>query len=279
VCYGIHLPQYGRAASGDAIARAAKQAEDLGFDDIWVSDHVIFPVGQSHPSPFLYDALFSLTWGAAPTKTIGLGTSVLVAAQYHPLWLANALATIDALSEGRLTIAICVGWSEREFEALGQSFKTRGRRTDEIIDILRAAWSQDPVSYEGSFYAFKDIRVLPKPAHRIPIWIGGHGEPAFQRAAAQGDGYHAIGLTPENAAERVARIRRYKPDAASFPISLRIDGWDPQRMAASDILKERDAFEAAGIQKIVPAPLQGDAESWLRSVAMLAEILSVSPRS
>lgn len=239
----------------------------------------MFPVGQSHPSPFLYDPILSLTWGAAATTTIGLGTSVLVPAQYNPVWLANTLASLDALSNGRLTIAVGVGWSEREFEAMGQSFTDRGRRTDEIIDILRTCWTDDPVSFSGEHYAFDYIRTLPKPAHSIPIWIGGGSEPAFKRAAARGDGHHAIGLRPEDAAERVARIRRDKPDPEVFPISLRIDGWDPQQMPAEEILRERDAFEAAGIQKVIAAPFQNSPDSWRKSVAMLADLLGIEGKS
>ena len=124
---GIHLPQFGRAASPDAIRDAARCAEELGFADVWVSDHIIVPAAQDYPSPYLFDPLMSLAWGAAATTTIGLGTSVLVAPQYHPLWLANALASLDALSGGRLTVAVGVGWSEAEFDALGQPFHNRGR--------------------------------------------------------------------------------------------------------------------------------------------------------
>src|SRR5262245_27385846 len=154
---GSHLPQFGRVAGPEAITRAARHAEELGFADLWVSDHVIHPASQSYPSPYLYDPLLTLTWGAAATERIGLGTSVLVAAQHNPLWLANALASLDALSQGRLTIAIGVGWSEAEFDALGYSFHDRGRRTDEIIAILRTCWNDDPASFEGTFYNFADI--------------------------------------------------------------------------------------------------------------------------
>src|SRR3954467_12302540 len=126
---GTHLPQYGRVAGPDAIRRAAAHAEQLGFADVWVSDHVVHPAAQSYPPPYLYDPLLPLTWAAAATERIGLGTSVLVAPQYHPLWLANATSSLDALSGGRLVLAVGVGWSEAEFEALGQDFHTRGART------------------------------------------------------------------------------------------------------------------------------------------------------
>jgi len=149
--FGIHLPQYGHAASGDSIRRAAFLAEELRFNDIWVSDHVSQPATQTYPSPHLFDPFLTLATGAAVTSTIGLGTSVLVASQYQPVWLANTTASLDALSDGRLRLAIGVGWSEAEFRALGQSFYDRGKRTDEILNVLRACWMTDPTTHQGSF--------------------------------------------------------------------------------------------------------------------------------
>ena len=108
---GIHLPQYGRVASSEAITRAARFAEELGFADVWISDHVVHPAEQDYPSPYLYDPIVTLTWAAAVTDTIGLGTSVLVLPQHVPLELANQLASVDQLSGGRLTVAGGVGWS------------------------------------------------------------------------------------------------------------------------------------------------------------------------
>ena len=157
--FGIHLPQYGRAAGADAITRAARLAEEVGFDDVWVSDHVVQPAAQDYPSPYLYDPFLTLTWAAAATTTVGLGTSVLVVPQYDPLWLANATASLDALSGGRLRLGVGVGWSEGEFAALGKSFHDRGARTDEILEILQAAWSTDPTSYRGKHYAFEEAGV------------------------------------------------------------------------------------------------------------------------
>ena len=268
---GIHLPQYGRTAGPDAIRRAARHAEELGFADLWVSDHVVVPADQGYPSPYLYDPLVTLTCGAAVTTTIGLGTSVLVLPQHHPLWLANALASLDALSEGRLTIAAGVGWSEGEFAALGQSFHDRGRRTDEIIDVLRACWRDDPVSFEGAYYRFADVRLLPKPAHEIAIWIGGGSEPAYRRGVERGDGFQVIGVDPDEARVVCDRLRRDRPEG-SFTISLRT-GWDPQGMEPATIERERDAFAAAGIQHVVSAPWRADLDDWLRSMDLLAQLV------
>ena len=137
---GIHLPQYGRAAGGDAVRRVARTAEELGFADVWVSDHVVHPATQTYPSPYLLDPLMTLGWAAAVTDRVGLGTSVLVLPLHEPLWLAKVLGSLDVMSSGRLVLAVGVGWSEGEFEAVGTDFHNRGDRTDEIIDILRTCW-------------------------------------------------------------------------------------------------------------------------------------------
>ena len=268
---GIHLPQFGRAASADAITRAARAAEELGFADVWVSDHVAVPAAQDYPSPYLYDPLLSLAWAAAATEQVGLGTSVLVVPQHTPLALANSLASLDALSGGRVTVGAGVGWSAAEFAALGQSFTDRGRRMDEAIDVLRACWGPDPVSFDGEFVHLDAMKVLPKPAHPIPIWVGGRSEVSYARAVTRGDGFHAIGLDPPGAAAVVERIRRDRPEP-SFTISLRT-GWDPQGMDVDVIRRERDEFEAAGIQHVVSAPWRNDPDSWLRSMELLADLV------
>ncbi len=273
---GIHLPQFGRAASPGAITRAAQLAETLGFADVWVSDHIAIPAAQDYPSPYLYDPLLSLAWAAAATERIGLGTSVLVVPQHNALALANSLASLDALSSGRLTVGAGVGWSAAEFAALGQSFPDRGRRMDEMIDALRACWGPDPVNFDGEFVHLDAMKVLPKPAHEIPIWIGGSSERSYVRAATRGDGFHAIGLDPAGAAVVVERLRRDHPDP-SFTISLRT-GWDPQGMDVDVIRRERDEFAAAGIQHVVSAPWRNDLDSWLRSMELLAELVIDPPR-
>ena len=268
---GIHLPQYGRASGADSIRRAAVHAEALGFADVWVSDHVAIPASQSYPSPHLYEPLLTLAWAAAATSRVGLGTSVLVVPQHNPLALANSLASLDALSDGRLMVAAGVGWSEAEFAALGVDFHNRGARTDEIIDLLRACWHDDPTTFAGAHYVLEEMRVLPKPAHDIAIWIGGSSEPAYRRAVTRGDGYQAIGLKPGDARPVVERVRRDRPDP-SFTISLRT-GWDPQGMEPDEIRRERDEFEEVGIQHVVSAPWRTTVDDWLRSMELLAGLV------
>lgn len=268
---GIHLPQYGRASGGASVHRAARHAEALGFADVWVSDHLVSPASQDYPSPHLYDPLLTLTWAASATSTVGLGTSVLVLPQHNPLALANALASLDSLSDGRLTVCGGVGWSKAEFEALGYSFHDRGRRTDEIIDLLRACWADDPVTFHGSFYRVEDLRVLPKPAHPVPIWVGGASEAAYRRGIERGDGFQLIGVTPEQARPVVERLRRARSES-SFTISLRT-GWDPQGMDPDTIRREHEAFAELGIEHVVAAPWRSHLDDWLRSMELLADLV------
>jgi probable F420-dependent oxidoreductase len=271
--YGIHLPQYGRVASGEAVTQAARHAEELGFADVWVSDHIVHPAEQTYPSPFLLDPFATLSWAAAVTERVRLGTSVLVVPQHNPVWLANHLATVDQMSGGRLVVGAGIGWSEREYEALGQGFHDRGRRMDEILDLLRSAWRDDPVTFDGERYPLREIRFLPKPAHAIPIWVGGGVEAAFRRGVEKGDGFHVVGLKPPELVPIVERLRRDRPEPA-FTISART-GWDPQGMDPGLIREERDAFEAAGVQHMVAAPWQTDLDAWLRSMDLLADLVGL----
>ena len=268
---GIHLPQYGRAAGGDAVRRVARAAEELGFADVWVSDHVVHPATQTYPSPYLLDPLMTLGWAAAVTDRVGLGTSVLVLPLHEPLWLAKVLGSLDVMSGGRLVLAVGVGWSEGEFEAVGTDFHNRGDRTDEIIEILRTCWRDDPASFAGEHYSFSDIRVVPQPERTIPIWVGGGSDRAYRRGIEKGDGFHVIGLDPAGARTAVARLRADRPEA-SFTISLRT-GWDPQGMEPDLIKRERDEFEAAGIQHVVSAPWRNNADDWMRSMELLAGLV------
>jgi probable F420-dependent oxidoreductase len=268
---GIHLPQYGRGASPDAIRRVAVRAEALGLADVWVSDHLVQPASQKYPSPYLYDPLMALAWAAASTTRIGLGTSVLVVPQYHPLQLANSLASLDNLSGGRVTVAAGVGWSAAEFAALGQEFTNRGARTDEAIDIMRLVWSTDPATYHGTHYSFDDIKVQPKPASPIPIWIGGGSQAAFDRAVQRGDGFQAISTKPEALAPIIGAMRSNRP-GDDFVVSYRT-GWDPQGMDPGLIRDERDAYIAAGVQHVVSAPWRTDADAWIRSMELLVDIV------
>jgi probable F420-dependent oxidoreductase len=267
---GIHLPQYGRAASPDAIRRVAVRAEALGFADVWVSDHVVQPADQGYPSPYLFEPLLTLGWAAAVTERVRLGTSVLVVPQYHPLVLANSLASLDHLSGGRLTVAAGVGWSRAEYEALDQDFTNRGARLDEALDIFRTVWRDDPATFHGDHYDFDDLRVLPKPIGEIPIWIGGSSDAALRRAT-RNDGYQGISTPPDELGPVIARLRAERP-GDDFTVSYRT-GWDPQGMDPAQIVEEAAAYAEVGVTHVVSAPWRTDADAWIVSMEQLVELV------
>lgn len=270
--FGIHLPQYGRASGAESLTRAARQAEELGFDDVWVSDHQVVPADAGYPPPYLFEPLTALTWAAAATRRVGLGTSVLVVPQHDTVSLANRLASLDQLSGGRVILGAGVGWLEGEYEALGKDFHDRGRRMDESLEVLRACFTRDPVDFEGRWHRLRKIRLLPKPAHPIPIWLGGASDAACARAVRLGDGFHAIGLSPEEAASAVARLRTERPEE-SFVFSLR-RGWDGLNGDPAEIQRELAGYREAGVQHLLAAPVQASPDDWLRSVELLAALFA-----
>ena len=269
--FGIHLPQYGRAAGPDAIRRAARQAEQLGLDDVWVSDHRVVPADASYPPPYLFDPFTALTWAAAATERVGLGTSVLILPQHATVSVANTAASLAALAGGgRLILGVGAGWLEGEFRALGARFEDRGPRTDEAIDVLRACWRDDPVEFSGAFHRIESVRLLPKPPSPIPIWIGGHGERSWRRAVEKGDGYHALGKSPAEMDEIVRRLRERRPEP-EFAISLR-RGWDGLKTDRDELRREIEAYRAGGVAHLMAAPTQRSPDDWLRSVEILADV-------
>ena len=258
---GIHLPHIGRKAGPDSIRRAAIQAEEVGFDDVWVSEHIIVPKdGGYPPSANFWDPVLTLTWAAAVTRRVRLGTSVLVLPLRHPLPLAKELATLQNLSEGRLILGAGVGWLEAEFDALGVPFKQRGRRMDEGIAMMRAVWSQDPVSFEAKWIParIEAMRAQPQPMAPIPIWIGGSSDAAIGRALRL-DGWHGSRVGPEQAASMVKRLRSERP-GADFAISLRVSCGARTVGGMRDVL---GSYRDAGVQHVMAAPDDREIDDYL----------------
>jgi probable F420-dependent oxidoreductase len=271
---GIHLPHIGRKAGPAAIRRAAEQAEALGFADVWVSEHIIVPKDAAYPpSPSFYDPVLTLTWAAAFTKRVRLGTSVLVLPMRHPLPLAKELATLQNLSEGRLVLGAGVGWMEAEFAALGAPFRERGRRMDEGIALMRAVWTDDPVTFASRWIpaVVNEMRMQPRPVAPIPIWIGGSSEPALKRAARL-DGWHGSRVTPEAAPALVQYLRTARPEPA-FTISLRLR-WDSAH--ADRIRSDIAAYAAAGVQHILLEPMERELDAWLHAVEEAARLVDMT---
>jgi len=247
--FGFSLPGRGPLAGIDVVLKLAEKADALRFDSLFVTDHIVMPA-SSAKSVYPYttsgqfpgglaqdylEPLATLSHLAHATKRAKLGISVLVIPYRNPLLAAKMLATIDVLSKGRVILGAGVGWLREEFEALGAPpFEERGAVTEEYIKLMRAAWTTDPVSFEGKHYSVRDVHVLPKPVQRggIPVWIGGHTGAAVRRAGAIGDGWHPIGmrppamLGPEEYAAKVeelrASARRAGRDPKSITLTIRV---------------------------------------------------------
>jgi probable F420-dependent oxidoreductase len=202
--FGVCLPtfRYGAEPSVDHLGRVIEAAESSGFDSVWAGDHVLVP-SEAKRMRFFADPLVTLAFVAGQSRTLRLGTSVVIAPLRNPLVLAKQAATLDFMSQGRLILGLGAGWLQREFEYLGVPFNERGRRFDETLRILRAAWSGVPVQYAGRFYQFDDAVLEPQPVQPggPPLWIGGTSDRALRRAATLGDGWHADDMQPSQVAD------------------------------------------------------------------------------
>jgi len=202
---GLHIPNAQSGANADDILAVARTAERLGFDGVWMFDHLFTPTDLDSKYPYSRDGAYALSaddpfydplglFGvlAGATEKLTLGTGVLVAAYRHPIVLAKTLATIERFAPGRIRLGIGTGWMREEFDALGIPFERRGARLDEYMEALRAMWSGEPSAFDGEFYSWPEAGFLPNPTAPIPLIVGGHSDRALERAAKHGDGWAAV---------------------------------------------------------------------------------------
>ncbi|HET9519453.1 MAG TPA: TIGR03619 family F420-dependent LLM class oxidoreductase [Candidatus Limnocylindrales bacterium] len=222
--YGICLPNFTDLATPDAIDAAAAAAERLGWDAAWTTDHVLVDraeVAADYRTNF--DAIQTLAWVGARHPTLRLGTSVIVVPQRNAVVLAKELATLDALSGGRVIAGVGVGWNRKEFGNLGRAdrFDERGTYLSETIRLWRHLWSGSTEPFAGRFHPLDDFAFHPLPPQgaALPIWIGGRTEPALRRAGRLADGYHSSATSPTTYAERLPVIRA-AADEAGRPMPM-----------------------------------------------------------
>ena len=225
----VEFPSVSYREGPAAVAGLARAIERIGYDHIDVFDHVVMgvpiegrPRGPYNAAMPILEALMALSYIAAITSRVTLGTEVLVLPQRQPTLVAKQLSTLDTLSGGRVRLGIGVGWQESEYEALGENFRTRGARMDEAIRLLRAYWTDAEVSFRSAHYPTVAMAMEPKPPQggRLPIWIGGSSEAAYRRVGLLGEGWLASRVTDAASARlaieaihRHAEAARRDPDA------------------------------------------------------------------
>jgi probable F420-dependent oxidoreductase len=209
---------------------------------------------------------------AAVTTHVRLGTSVLVLPMRHPLPLAKELATLQNLSDGRLILGAGVGWLEPEFAALGVPFNERGRRLDEGLAMMRAVWTEDPVTFHSRTIpaVIEGMTMTPMPVSSIPLWLGGSSDAALRRTVRVADGWHGSGLTPAKAAPIIQRLRSERPEG-EFVISMRVH-WNGRDQG---VLRDAvDGFAGIGVQHIMIAPEDRNVDDWDSVIAGVGKLVA-----
>jgi probable F420-dependent oxidoreductase len=279
---GLHALGIGAGAQRPVIDAVAAAAESGGFATLWSGEHVVMVDSASSRYPYSADGriavpatadwidpLVGLSFVAAATTTIGIGTGVLLLPEHNPVLVAKQAATLDSLSGGRLTLGVGVGWSREEFEALGVPFARRAARTEEYVAAMRTVWREDVASFTGEFVRFDSVRVNPKPvrSRTIPIVFGGNSDSALRRVAAHGDGWYGFNLDGvADVAERVgfleARCREAGRDIAGLRLAVALR--DPQ-------VGDLEILADLGVDEVVivdgPPADPGRAAEWVAGLA------------
>ena len=300
--YGVILPNVGPLAHIESLTRIARRAEELGYDGVFLSDHVAIPSDLRSAYPYRSDGRFPLTAGdrilepvttlaylAAVTTRLRLGFSVLVLPYRHPALNAKMLGTLDVISNGRLIVGAGVGWMAEEFAALGSDFAARGAITDEHIALLKAFWTNPEPDVSGVHYSLSGLGMAPMPVSRPhpPIWTGGVSPPALRRAANLADGWHGVRQSPEDVSRVTQRIGELRASRGvsmeGFTISLRAGldvtdrpfdgaGRTPLRGSETQVSGDLAEYAPAGLDYLVIEPRAATAEQLIDQLERFAAI-------
>ncbi len=283
--FGITLPNFGKYADKNEILKLALTAQELGFDSLWFSDHVIIPNSHQGFGDVFYDPLITLSYVAAKTHSIRLGTSVIILPYRNPVVLAKMISTLDQLSAGRVILGVGAGWMEKEFEALGVPFNERGAITNEYIEVLKILWTEDEPKFKGKYYKFSDLKFLPKPYQKPhpPIFVGGGSKKSIERAVSLSDGWHPVGLTPKELREKLIYVEELleKNDKDNFSISLRrnleinndknINEEDTLRGPIEKIIEGIREYKRLGVNHLILHFLSGTSEGVLSAMSTFSK--------
>lgn len=278
--FGVTIPNNWGIADPQRVLALGPVAETLGYDSVWVMDHV-FNTGyireRLDDKPY-YHPLAVLSYLSATTSRVALGTSVLVLPYHNPVELAKYAATLDQMSGGRVILGVGVGAMVEEFAALGIPMRQRGALTNESIAIMKELWTSPDPTYHSGRWAFADLKFAPKPLQHphMPLWVGGSSPGALRRTATMGDGWHPTGMSPEafrtgrQEVRDLASAAGRDPDALTMSIRLEVEahaGPSSQRAASrarlsgadvDDMIERIKAYESAGVDHMVLALNSGD---------------------
>ena len=262
--FGITGVGSGSTARPELLTQVAKKAEELNFESVWIPEHLAIPVSINSPYPYsedgkfpggpnaaLHDPFVALSFVAACTEKIKLGTGVFVLPLRNPLAVAKAAASVDVLSQGRLLFGIGVGWLEEEFQATGMNFQDRAARGREWVKILKALWTEETPEYDGRFHSFEPIGFNPKPVQKPhpPIIFGGETRAALKRTAALGDGWYGVRYTPESVKPQLALLKELTQQAERDFSEIEISvGFEPGTAMSLDNVKQ---FQDAGVHRLM----------------------------
>lgn len=235
--FGVFLPAANPFCTGDYLQAVGTGCEERGIDSVWSPEHVVlfedydssYPYADDgkipgFPGSGMLDPFGVLTFVAACTTNVRVGTAICLVPQRNPVYTSSEVATIDWLSGGRFDFGIGVGWLEEEYEALGVPFERRGKRCDDYLRLLKALWTEDVVSYDGEFHTVRDVRQDPKPIQQPhpPILVGGESDAAMRRVAALGDGWFGWNHLPDSAAAHIGKLAGHLESAGRALADVRV---------------------------------------------------------
>jgi alkanesulfonate monooxygenase len=250
--FGLALQNYvapGESISPRVLVDHANKAEELGYFSIWVWDHIL--LGSKSVFP-VYDSLTMLTAVAATTKRVRLGTGILVLSIRNPVVLSKQVATLDNLSEGRVTLGVAAGWYEREFQACGYPFDSRGRTLQTNVQVMKRLWTENNVSGTYGQYTFRNVTMEPKPVQKPhpPLWMGGYVDTVLRRVGKLSDGWISYFYTPESfgrswrqvleSVKAAGRATNTFGNCDMIPIRMGTSSTDAKRVANEYITKHCD---------------------------------------
>jgi probable F420-dependent oxidoreductase len=266
---------------------ATDEAERLGYESVWLPEHLVLPVrmsrsphpGDEHPpvppTTPVFDAFAYLGFLAGRTRHLRLGTHVYNLGLRHPFVSARAVQTLDIVSDGRLEFGVGASWLEEEWRAVGLDFASRGRRVDEAIAVCKRLWTESEVAHDGEFFRFDAVAFEPKPVQRPwpPILIGGESQAALRRAARAGDGWIGMGHTFESAAKQIERLqelrREHDRDTAAFQICL-----GGPVTGAGDVRR----WEELGVTRLIVSPWRRSPDA-VDGLRRFADLVGLEPRA